>query len=603
MKRNLLVSFLPLIVLWSAGIAVAQDNSLNPGGKDDERIGQIQQLLTATLIDTRDFPQQMPLAQSLTALEAKLPAGKKVSFRIDEGAFGKQLAQIAGATVKLRGQRNVSLAAVLRLAMSQVSKVEEVDYGIRPDGVVITRPRLAAHSRTYDVRDVLNEMPWLLPSLKNNLADVFQNLEPTDEAGPLVRLVLNEVDLRPWETIDVLNGVKLVVLASPAHHEEIVNLLQALRRLADLEVVMNARLYEVDRAFVAKHVAPLFPVDAPPEERPRVVPIDKLLLEKITRQKLLLESEDVKIRPNQHASFLSRQSACRFAAGPRPDKEQRMLTGTGLAGVSFEVLPLVSADRRYLRLQISQKIVQLAGIDKTKALDVTTGKDVEAESPNLRRTSVTGTVQVPDGNPILMPVDYRPPDKGSEDKVWLLVARPLIWIEEEVRERKKEGQEISPKSIWASEVQKDQERASAKPLPFNDQVKEILQAIVTDVLTDPDLKSTREFYGTAREKTLALVDEGDVGWPKEFRPETHGYKLVEVRRDPFVNQRRVLGIRIDKFDLAQKKAYLMNSPIHICIFNAGGSANGSVIGGCSVFYVPKRVGKHWTVECTGAWSE
>jgi hypothetical protein len=599
MKRNLLAPFLPLIVLWSAGFAVAEGSSVTPGSKDAEKIAQIQQLLTATLIDTRDLPQQMSLVQSLTALEAKLPAGKKISFQIDEGAFGKQLPQVAGATVKIRGQNNVSPAAVLRLAVSQVSKVEEVDYGIRPDGVVITRPRLAADSRTYDVTCVVNEIPRQLPYVKNYLADVFQNLDPTDDAGLLVRLVLNEVDLRPWETIDVLNGVKLVVLASPTRHEEIADLLQALRRLADLAVVMNARLYEVDRAFFAKHVAPLFPADAPPEERPRVVAIDKSLLEKVTRQKLLLESEDIKIRPNQQARFLSRQSAFRFAAGPRPDKEDRTLTGTGLAGVSFEVLPLVSADRRYLRLQISQKVVQLAGIEKARTLDVATGKDVEVESPNLRRTSVTGAVQIPDGNPILMPVEYRPPDKGSEDKVWLLMARPFIWIEEEVRERKKQGQEISAKSIWNSEVQKEEGPATANPLPFNDQVREILQAIVTSVLTDPDLKSTREFYGTARDKTFALVDEGNLGWPKEFRPETHGYKLVQVQHDPFVSQRRVLGIRIDKFDLIQKKVDPMDAPIEVCLFNAGGNANGGVIGGCSVYYVPKRVGKHWTAECTG----
>jgi hypothetical protein len=33
-------------------------------------------------------------------------------------------------------------------------------------------------------------------------------------------------------------------------------LLDALRRLADVAVVMDARLYEVDRALYAKHIAP-----------------------------------------------------------------------------------------------------------------------------------------------------------------------------------------------------------------------------------------------------------------------------------------------------------------------------------------------------------
>jgi hypothetical protein len=130
-------------------------------------------------------------------------------------------------------------------------------------------------------------------------------------------------------------------------------------------------------------------------------------------------------------------------------------------------------------------------------------------------------------------------------------------------------------------------------------VSEILQAVITDVLTNPDLKGAREFYGTRKDRTLALVDTDKLGWPEGFKPKTAGYRLVEVRHDPFVNQNRILGIRLDRFDLGQKKAELFNTPIQVCLFNAGGSANGGVIGGCLVYYAPNRAGKRWTVECTG----
>src|SRR5207249_891977 len=110
---------------------------------------------------------------------------------------------------------------------------------------------------------------------------------------------------------------------------------------------------------------------------------------------------------------------------------------------------------------------------------------------------------------------------------------------------------------------------------------------------------TREFYGTAKDKTFTLKASDKLGWPKGFTPETHGYKLAEVHLDPFVNQRRVLGINLGKFDLKQKKSEVFDTPIQISIFNAGGSANGAVIGGCIVHYVPKRVGKRWIVEFKG----
>jgi hypothetical protein len=126
-------------------------------------------------------------------------------------------------------------------------------------------------------------------------------------------------------------------------------------------------------------------------------------------------------------------------------------------------------------------------------------------------------------------------------------------------------------------------------------VSEILQAVITDVLTNPDLKGTREFYGTREDKTLALVDTDKVGWPEGFKPKTAGYRHVEVRHVRFVNQNRILGLRLDKFDLGQKKAELFDTPIQVCLFNA----NGGAIDGCLVYYMPKPVGKHWTVECTG----
>lgn len=123
--------------------------------------------------------------------------------------------------------------------------------------------------------------------------------------------------------------------------------------------------------------------------------------------------------------------------------------------------------------------------------------------------------------------------------------------------------------------------------------------MVTDLLTNPDLKSTREFYGTVKDKTLSLDEGENVGWPKDFKPDTHGYTLVKPSQDPFINQRRILAIRIDKLDLKQKDLESSEHPIEVSIFNGGGSANGGAGGGCHVFYECKKVGKRWTVEYVG----
>jgi hypothetical protein len=589
-----------LLLVPLPGLATAADKSGKPADEAEEQIIEIEAALERP-VEIKDFPERMALAKFLAALEPLVPREKRISFRIDEEAFGKDLPKVAEATVTCPHMKNVTFVTVLRRALRLVSQVEEVDYAIRPEGVVITRPRLASHRCVYDVRSIVRCLPLLLPDMREESQQLYGDLKADDSPALLIRLLLNTVELKPWETVELLNGVRLVVVASPTRHREVANFVASLGNMADVAVIMNARLYEVDRAFYRKHIAPQFADTKDSDRRADVVRIDEALFRKISKEKLLQESEEEKLLPRRVSSFLSWQSAIRYAAGPHPTKSGKTLTGTDLAGVSFDVQPVVSPDRRYLRLHISQKVAQPAGTDRARTLDPATGKDIEVESPNLRRNTVSGLVQIPDAGAILMPVAYRPPGKENADKVWLMVARPFIWIASEVRELRKGGGDLTPQSVWDSEVPKDEPPPTppVMRLPLNEDVKEVLQAVITDVLTNPDLKSTREFYGTAKDRTLALIDDEKLGWPKEFRPDTHGYKLVQVRDDPFLNRRRILGIRVDKFELKAGKAECGEEPVQVCVFNAGGSAYGGVIGGCTVYYGLKRVGKRWVVECAG----
>jgi hypothetical protein len=179
-----------------------------------------------------------------------------------------------------------------------------------------------------------------------------------------------------------------------------------------------------------------------------------------------------------------------------------------------------------------------------------------------------------------------------------MVARPYIWIKEEEEER---GKPTPQASLWDLEVPKDETPVPETRLSSDEKTMAILQAVLKDVLTNPELKHTRDFYGTAEDRTLTLDNGGKLGWPKRFQPETHGFGLVTVQLDPFKDQRRVLGISISKFDLNHKESpgKLFDTPIEVEIYNAGGSANGGVIGGCTVYYKVKRLHNRWTVEWYG----
>jgi hypothetical protein len=594
-------------------IAVACAAAQEPAGKTDkktpEAIARVAALLDA-MIETKHFHDEMPLAKFLSALEGALPPKDRITLRVDEKAFGKELPNVLAASVRLPAvPKRMTLHTALRLAISNATN-EDTDFAISPAGILITSPRLAASSITYNVRDVIDRMPRLRPSVieYRHYGDVFSGIDPTDGAALLVRLLANDVTLYAWESIQVQNDSRLIALACPRHHHAIADLLAAVRRMDDLAVVMNARLYEVDRRFFAKHISGLLVGEEPPEgllrpgtridDRPVVIPIEAPLLAKLMKQKLVLESDDIKIRPGEKAVFLAHQTLFQFDAGI-PLGKRLLAIGTGLAGVRLAVQPTVSPDRRFLRLQISQHITRLEAINKGKQLDATMGNEREIDVPAICEFSATGTVQIPDGDPFLMPVDYRPPGKEHADKVWLLVARPVIWIQEE-QDRVKAGDEppVRPKSIWESPTSKEVEEAippSPEP-PLTDDVKEILQLVITDVLTNPQLKDMRALYGTAKDRTLAFKAGSKWSWPKELNPGTSGFQIVTGPGDPFERQRRVLGLRLDAFAFTGKRESPTEAEIEIALVNAGGSDNGGVIGVCRLSYVARRVGKRWSVH-------
>jgi hypothetical protein len=581
--------------------------------RDAKAIARIGELLD-TRIETKHFQDEMPLPKFLVGLQARLPKDKKVAIRIDEKSFGKDLPEVLRSEVRLPAvPKTMNLGTALRVVLSQV-RTNEADYDIEPAGIVVTHPRGGARTMVHEVRDLIAVLPSVLPNLITpSSPNEFRGLDRRDGGALLLHFLLEPGNQwESWETIELRNDARLIAFASPNHQRFIADACAQLRRRADLAVVMNARIYDIDRAFFARHIAPaLVGEETGPglvrpgvrlDERPLIVPIGGALLKKILKQKLVVESDDVKLRLNTASAFLSRLVPFAYDAG-EPLGQRGGVTGIGVHGVRFTVRAELSPDRFALRLRLTQEATRLVGIGKARQLSQTTGDDRVIEVPTLQRSSATGTITLRDGDPLLMPIDYRPPGKGHADKVWVLVARPVVWIQEE-KDQEKAGNvpAVFPKSIWECPTSKELQDAEppAPAPPLNDDTREVLQAVLTHVLTDPQLKQTRAFYGSAKGKAFALV-AGELSWPKGFQPVTHGYTLLKLPLDPFEHPRHVLGITLQKFDLRAPNAddqLQPDGPILVTIRNVGGA--GGVIGSCLVSYAARRVGKRWTVEFRGA---
>jgi hypothetical protein len=531
------------------------------------RLARVEWLLGETPIEGHTLGETVPFDKLLAALSARLPKDAGFSITLDRDGLGDDAARVAALPVRVHHGAD-SIQGVLHHAIAQVAARAEVDYAVRSTGVVVTRPRLAATTRTYELDDALRVPARLLDD---------RTTGPLTPAR-LAEFLAKETGLRPWETVDVLNGRRLSMFATPARHLALGRLVTSLTRLADLGVYMNARLYAMDRAFYQKHVAPVV-AGQRDEPAPVAVRVERPLLGQVLKHALVQESDDTKLEPERRAVFLARE---------------RLAPGVGLTGVSVAVRPEVSPDRRYLRLHLTRSVAEAVRPEAK-------GPDEPAAEASLRKTRSTGTVEVRDGEAILMPIPYRPPGHDA-NRVWVLVARPLIWIEAEARER---GDGFRPRGVWDDSDWDELTRelgGRAKPLPATAEARAILQAVLTHVLTDKEIADSRKFYGTEADRTVLLSNTGHWAWPDGFQPDLHGYRRVASRPGPFApraKRNRVLGIRIDRFEPGAKVEGPFNAPIQVCLFNAGGQANGAVIGGCSVFYAVKKVGDWWAVEFTG----
>lgn len=567
------------------------------------KIAEIEKCLQQS-IETKHFQNPMPLNKFLAKLEELLPKDKKVSLRIDENAFGKTATKVRETPVVLgEFPHKMSLMTALRFAMSQIPLDNlDVDYRLFPTHFAITTRQHSAYAAVHEIGDHVRNVLPKLKKMGRSFPDGWElgqsvdwsNIKAGKEAEFLARLITSVLpNDTAAVTLEVRNASKLVVHANHSKHRNISNLLMQLSRLADLAVVMHARILEVDRACYDKHIAPLF---AASEKHPNgrlLASVDTKLMKMLAGHKVILRDEGLRIVPGPAATFLSLHNLLLYV-----DPNEVTGFGTLQSGVSFSVEAAVSDDRRRLELKIKQTVAELVDIKKTRALDARTNKEIEIESPNVRRNSLSGSLVIWDGHAIVMPVSYRSPVVKKQDRLWIMLAEPRIYIEEEEEQIRLGNLPPLP----------DPEEHKMKELPpkrpagpaRSEKVEQVLQAIVKDLLTNPELKSYREFKNRAGKMKFRLEDGANVAWPDWFNPTVSGYardsRDLSDPDDPELNPGHTLVIRLDKFDLSQGKSEIFNTPIVVSFHNP------AFIRGLSVYFALKRDRNRWDVEFHGCHS-
>ena len=381
---------------------------LEQSSADEKSLKAIRQIhsLVKQMIDSKPFQEPMPLAKFLEALEKQLPKNKKVAWRIDDKVFGNKQDKVATEMIRLPPYpKKMAFATALRIAISQINSEIEITFRIDPNGIIITSAQApqALYTAAYETQDIIAKLGnWNTLGLPpgNTPRTTFS---PAQGASRIVQEIVSSIDPKSWQysatdhgRMDIVNGTRLLVCATADRQEKIVELLQAVRRRVDFSVRLQARLYEVDDAFYAKlkNAKRIDREEAEKQFLAGTLPKNELF-ELLPKQKMVLAAEDITIDSGKENGFLSHHQIVACLGSPEQYRQGDKNLQIILEGVSFLATVKVSADRRYVWIQLTEKASQLEQILKEKVLADNEGNMASGrDSPRERSDAFAVT-----GNP------------------------------------------------------------------------------------------------------------------------------------------------------------------------------------------------------------
>ena len=349
------------------------------------------------------------------------------------------------------GRAAVLLAAVLLLVVANVAWLHRPQP---PTWLSIVDPELAlppvlaktepgsqhgdSYTVTYDVRDLVNYLARQ-PTAKLH----------TKKAGPMtidelagVIVASIQANWGKTSTLEEINGTQLVIHTRKYFHEQIAGELEALRRLADAAVLVQTRLYELDRAVYEEQIAPQLVTEAAPQGPRYGAATPASVIGAIVAAAAKANDQTAFMVPSgQTVRVFSRRRA--VASASNSDQFQR---APALHGVVVQAAINVSFDRRFILVHLTQEITEQSAA-RTVALYSQDDPVIAVTVPNLaKKTLESPPVEVADSGALVLPL---PPLAGRDDeRVALLVIQPTLHIESEEAALRAQAQPLQRSIEW-----------------------------------------------------------------------------------------------------------------------------------------------------------
>ncbi len=297
----------------------------------------------------------------------------------------------------------------------------------QPDPKPVADKKLV--TKLYNIKHLIGER-----GKASGLADADAVIKVLLETFPQLR------DLKPGTDgpqIVERDGNKLAIRTTEEVHGEIKDLLEALERLQDLAVDVKAEVIELDAVAFAKlqkvlakgNVKPpvLFAMGEEIEDEKKLEAAEKVMEEanKILKAGLVVQTSSGRFLNGAEATISARQSVLTYTNHLETGFRETPLFMK--EGFTLVAVPVVSADRRFIRFKLTEQSTVVTGMKKKEFEE--NGAKIIAQSPVVEDFGATGSAVVADGSTILFRLAYAP-----KDKVWVVVVKPTIYIRAEEEE-------------------------------------------------------------------------------------------------------------------------------------------------------------------------
>jgi general secretion pathway protein D len=287
--------------------------------------------------------------------------------------------------------------------------------------------RVGLVQRVYAVADLIVPLESAAPAVKAGagLAPRPPCQSPVTLEDNLIRLITRSVEPVSWSdsggagTIDYYPlGMALVVRQTPAAHEQVADLLDALRRLFDVEVAVELRFVSVSDACLGRLGLKMPAEDA--REAHALLDARELhsFFEAVQGDPgtSVTQAPKVTVANGQRAALQISERQAHVTGGavtPRPCDE------APVTGVRLAVRPAVTPDRRSVLLSLRADLSDFDPVEPVAASWSTLGLAPVAvipylQVPRVRTLSVERTLKVPDGSTVVLYAGSRPRQTRAE---------------------------------------------------------------------------------------------------------------------------------------------------------------------------------------------